>query len=77
VFNERYHVIQDLLPAYQRRWGIKASYMQDQLQELISYINSRPGKMLTYTKKALRFSDSQMQQYFGDAIDAVRAYSGK
>lgn len=72
LFMERYEVIDGLLPAYQKKWSIKASNMENHMEDLVSYIKTRPAKMLTYTQKALKLSDAQMQQYFGDAIAALK-----
>ncbi|MBP3410791.1 MAG: lamin tail domain-containing protein, partial [Clostridia bacterium] len=72
LFMERYEVIDGFLPAYQRKWGIKASNMENHMEDLVGYIKTRPAKMLTYTQKALKLSDSQMKKYFGDAIAALK-----
>lgn len=72
LFMDRYEVIDGLLPAYQRKWDIKASNMENHMEDLVEYIRTRPANMLTYTQKALKLSDAQMQQYFGDAIAALK-----
>ena len=72
LFTERYEEIDGLLPAYQRKWDIKASNMENHMEDLVEYTKTRPANMLTYTQKALKLSDAQMQQYFGDAIAALK-----
>ena len=73
MFMERYDVIENLLPDYQRQWGIKAEDMQNAMYKLIQFIETRPAKMLSYVQKAMKFSDAQMQQYFADAIAVISA----
>ena len=57
--------------------GYKFSMSQwkSEIQRMISYAETRPARLLEWTQKALKLSNSQMQYYFGGAYAAIEAYN--
>ena len=50
------------------------SQWKSEISSMISYAETRPGRLLEWTQKALKLSDSQMQHYFAGAYAAIDAY---
>ena len=44
------------------------------MAKIVSYAETRPGKLLGYMQAAYKLSDEQMQHYFGDAIAKMEEY---
>ena len=72
---ERYEILEPMLPQYLSQWNIDESFFQDELQKFINYAKTRPKKLLGYFQGAFNFSDEEMMHYFGDAIAIIQAES--
>ena len=74
---ERYEMIDGLLPAYLEKLGSSTSKYASQLKKFAAYAETRPAKILEYFDGVFNFTDAEKQQYFGDAIEAINAYTPK
>lgn len=72
--NEMIGILLPEMPAHCERWDFSVSTWKSELATLVSYAESRPQKLLGYTKKALDLSDEEMEHYFGAAIQAIADY---
>jgi len=72
---ERYYVIDGLLPEYQAKWGFTTSDYSKAMREFLSFVNDRPDEehLLKYFRDALYLSNEDMYKYFGDWIAIVQA----
>ena len=68
-FEERYARIEGVLPQYLDRWGIS---LNAGIKKVVTYAQERPAKILAYFRDAFRFSDAEMEKYFGAAIEKIR-----
>ena len=68
---------EQLLPEMSRqadKWGPSASKYTSEMEAFVDYAEKRPKKLLGYFKKALNFTNEDMENYFGDAIQAIKDY---
>ena len=72
---ERYDLIDGLLPEYLEKLGMSTEKYNQQLKKFVEYAESRPTKILEYFDGVFNFSDADMEKYFGAAIDAIEAWS--
>lgn len=69
----RRELIKDEMVYNCKRWKWKYETWEKNVDRIVSYANSRPGKMIGYFKEAFKLSDAETQRYFGDAIALVQA----
>lgn len=74
-FEAHYNRIKDVLPQYEDKYNIS---LNDGISRVIRYARTRPDKLLnTYFKECFKFSDAEMEKYFGEALDKIAEYAGK
>ena len=67
-FTERYDRIEPMLAQYQEKWGYKLSG----INRVVSYAKTRPAKLIQYFQNVFKFSDADLEKYFGAAIQKIR-----
>ena len=77
MIEERYDLIDGLLPQYLEKLGSTEEKYNRQLKELVDYAISRPTKILEYFDGVFNFSDADMQKYFGAAIEKIQAWNDR
>lgn len=72
---ERYHLIENLLPDYMERWNISMSDYKKAMKEYLEFVNDRPDEdhLLKFFKDALKMSEDEMNKYFADWIAIEKA----
>lgn len=71
----QYARLEPSLEQYQARWDID---LKPGIRRLVNYAQTRPEKLInTYFRAALNLSDADMQKYFGEALEAIRAYEAE
>ena len=71
----QYARLEPSLEQYQARWDID---LKPGIRRLVDYAQTRPEKLInTYFRAALNLSDADMQKYFGEALEAIRAYEAE
>ncbi len=72
-FKERYDLLSTILPDHFERWGVSEKKYNKEVSELVDYAQSRPTRLLQFAKdsQALNLSQSDMEKYFGGAMEAV------
>ncbi len=69
---ERYDALQPLLPAYLEKIGKTMNNYNSAMKDLAEYAQSRPEKIIGYFRDTFKFSDADLQKYFGAAIEKIR-----
>ena len=78
LFQERFAILEPLLPDQLERWNQTTEQYQRELKTLINYANERPLKMLQYFSgydnddRNRIVSEEEMNHYFGKAMEIVR-----
>ena len=73
-FSEQYSRLQPLMPQFREQWGFT---LKAGTSKVIEYAQERPTKILNYFKDAFGFSNVQMQEIFGPAIEKIQEYKAK
>ena len=78
LFQERYTILEPLMPAQLTRWGQTMEQYQKEMKMLIDYAKERPLKMLQYfsgygiENNNIYLSEEEMKHYFGEALEIVQ-----
>ena len=78
LFQERYAILEPLLPDQFERWGQTPKQYQSELNELIQYAQERPTKLLQYfmgygvSDSNITLTQEEMLHYFGDALEIIQ-----
>lgn len=78
LFQERYEILEPLLPEQLARWGQGESDFREELKKLLQYCQERPLKLLQYfmgygiENNNIYLSEEEMTHYFGDALKIVQ-----
>lgn len=78
LFQERYAILEPLMPAQLTRWGQTMEQYQKEMKTLIDYAKERPLKMLQYfsgygiENNNIYLSEEEMKHYFGKALEIVQ-----
>ena len=67
-FTERYKLLEPMLPQYKEKWGYKLSGVS----KVVDYAKTRPTKLIGYFRDTFKFSDADLEKYFGAAIQKIR-----
>ena len=70
----RYNALKPEIGQHLARWNLSESRYNSNVAKIVSYAETRPGKLLGYMQAAYKLSDEQMQHYFGDAIAKMEEY---
>ena len=70
-FAEQYEKLEPLKPAFREQWGFTLKAGTNKVRE---YAQERPTKILNYFKETFGFSNAQMEEYFGPAIEKIKSY---
>lgn len=69
---ERYYLIDALLPDYWQMWDLSESTYKRSVKEFLSNITERPEKLLGYFRAELNLSNDDLKKYFADWVAIVQ-----
>jgi len=70
-FTDQYMKLEPLKAQFREQWGFTLKAGTNKVRE---YAQDRPTKILAFFKETFGFSNAQMEQYFGPAIEKIRSY---
>ncbi len=78
MIQERYEILQPLLPDQLERWGQTMSSYESQLKELTDYARTRPLRLLQFFSgygvddSNITMTQEELNHYFGDALAIIQ-----